>query len=106
MATYLSDTYPVEIWRGREINVLGRLAAKMMIVELAGETSGRTFFAEEKYIVDQPMAPKQTPRMFILEQLQAYETTLFDVWEGTATAEDLTEAIERMIDLYLGDKKK
>ena len=76
----------------------------MKVVEFADETKGRTLFAEAKYIVEtepEPEVPAQSPRMFILEELQKFESVLFDAWEGDAETVAVTAAFERMIDLYL-----
>lgn len=103
---FISNEHPIKLWRGRAIIVSGTLSKDMLIAYFP-DAPDNTFFVSSNLVTgeqEQEKTSSPTNRMIVLEALQEYESVLFDVWDGSATSEDLSEATEKMIALFLSAK--
>lgn len=98
---YLADDYPVALWRGEEVNIEATLADHLLVVTRVSDTKRRMLHVDKKYLVTK--APQTAvSRMTALEELQAYESVLFSVWDGSADPTEVTEVMERLVTLMTG----
>ena len=101
----LSNTYPVESFRGREVVVIADISEVASVVRLKDDPSSRTLTVSKNYltgVAEATPADQKVSRMQILQYLQEYESILYRVWEGEEVSDEVTEVMEHIIGLVLG----